>query len=108
MIFSTQLWAGGSGNHSHGDGNSHSHGPIEKQAVILKSQAKLTALAKAGKIDASWSTIKAATAEQKDFGKGKEWVISFQNAQVQDSNKQTLYLFYTLNGRYLAANYSGK
>lgn len=108
MIFSTQLWAGGSGNHSHGDGHSHSHGPVTQEAAINKAKAKVSALVKSGKLDASWSSVQAFKATKKDFGKGMEWVVSLHNPQISDAKQQTLYVFFTLNGRYLATNYTGQ
>lgn len=104
LIFSTQLWAGG----SHADGHSHSHGPISSETAISKAKAKVSALSKSGKLDSSWNSVKDIQASKKDFGKGMEWVVSFKNPQISDNKKQTLYVFFTLNGRYLATNYTGQ
>ena len=65
-------------------------------------------LAKTGKIDASWSGIQADGAEQKTYAKNTEWVVTFKNAKLKDSAKQRLYLFFSLDGHYIAANYTGK
>ena len=39
---------------------------------------------------------------------GKEWVVEFANGTAPDKTKQTPYLFYTLDGYYVAANFTGK
>ncbi len=102
VFFATPVMAGS--DHDHG----HSHEPISQKEAISKATKKVKNLADAGKIDSSWSKIKAASAEQKEYSKVLEWVVTFKNDKVSDSSKQTLYLFFTLEGKYLAANYTGE
>jgi len=91
-----------------GAGHSHSHGPVSSDEAINRASKKVNYLAKAGKIDASWSTIKkAASAEKKTFSKGTEWVITFKNDKLSDASKRSLYMFFSLDGHYIAANYTG-
>lgn len=92
----------GSG-HDHG----HSHETISSDTAMNKATSKVKQLADAGKIDASWATVTAASIEQVTYAQGPEWVIIFKNDQVSDTAKQTLYLFFSLNGHYIAANYTG-
>ena len=96
----------GSG-HSHDKDGGHSLGPISSAEVSNKATKKVEQLAEAGKIDASWSGVKVASVEQKTYSKGPEWLITFKNDKVSDATKQTLYLFFSLDGHYIAANYSG-
>ena len=93
-----------------GTGHEHSHaqGPISEETVKQKATKQVTDLVSKGKIDKSWSGIKPAKAYQKTFKKGPEWVVEFANNAVPDKAKQTLYLFYTLDGHYMAANFTGK
>ena len=100
-LFSTPAFAGA--GHDHG----HSHGPIKSDAAAMKAKGKIAALVKANKIPASWAQLEPVTVEQKTYSKGPEWVITFKNTQVKDTSKQTLYMFYSLDGRYIAANYTG-
>ena len=37
-----------------------------------------------------------------------EWVVSYKNHAVEDKSKQTLYVFLSVTGEYLAANFTGK
>jgi len=97
-----------SGTHEHGAGGSHSHGPISSDAAVKKATTKVTSLIEGGKLDKSWANLKAVGATQKDFGKGPEWVVTFKNDTVSDATKQTLYLFYSLDGTYIATNFTGK
>jgi hypothetical protein len=95
------------GGHEHDSDGGHSHGPISNDNVINRALKKVKQMAHAGKIDATWSAVKTARAEQKTFSKGPEWVVTFKNDKVSDTAKQTLYLFFSLDGHYIAANYTG-
>ena len=105
-LFATPALAGS--GHDHDNGHGHSHGTVNVNTVANKATKKVRQLAEAGKIDASWSGVKPASAGQKTFGNQLEWVISFKNDKVSDKSKQTLYLFYSTNGHYIAANYTGQ
>lgn len=89
--------------HDHG----HSHGPVKADVAASKAKNKIAALVKAEKIAASWATLEPESVVQKTYTKGPEWVVTFKNLKVTDTSKQTLYMFYSLNGHYIAANYTG-
>lgn len=105
LLFGTPAIAGPS--HSHDKGHGHSHRALSSDEVIKKAETKMKQLAESGKIDASWTALKAASAEQKTFAKGPEWVVTFKNDKAADATKQTLYLFFTPEGHYIAANFTG-
>ena len=52
--------------------------------------------------------ILALGANQKTFSNEVEWVVTFKNDKVSDATKQTLYLFFTLDGSYIATNFTGQ
>ena len=91
-----------------GHDHSHSHDPVsQKQAesIAIKSVSQLI---DKGKIDKSWKSIGVTKSEKKQYGSEMEWVVIFDNKKISDPAKQTLYVFLTISGEYLAANYSGK
>ena len=91
-------------------GNCHFHGntPAKEAAVIsCASQRKDTLLA-SGKIDAAWKALKHDKIEQVDGKKGKEWTVTFKDPAVKDKAKETLYVFFTLPGNFIAANFTGQ
>lgn len=94
--------------HEHGPGGAHTHGPISSNSAMKKAEAQVKSLVERGKLGKNWAGLKASEASQKNFGKGNEWVVTFKNHNEADPAKQTLYVFYTLNGTYLATNFSGK
>lgn len=94
-------------------GTGHSHGPTKEQPPVSSEVTASRALeivkelASAGKIEATWVGLKESKVEQKTFNNRQEWVVTYKNKEISDVSKQTLYLFFTLSGDYIAANYSG-
>ena len=105
LFFAFSVHAGPGHDHDHGHG--HDHGPVTADAAASKAQRKVRQLVRIGKIDSSWADVKPDGVEQKTYSQGPEWVITFKNSKVADESKQTLYLFYSLDGHYIAANYTG-
>ena len=93
---------GGHSNHG------HSHGELSAEKAKVKATQTMQSLVRRGVMDDSWNSIKPVKAEKKRFSKGDEWVVSFKNDNIKDKAKQVLYIFYSLDGHYIAANYTGK
>jgi len=108
LLFSPVGAMAGSG-HDHGHGHSHGHEAVE----VTKTQAEQIASDRVamyvdqGKIDASWKSVAPSSAETKVYNGHPEWVVTFNNGSVSDPAKQTLYVFLTLTGDHVAANYTG-
>lgn len=88
-------------------GSGHEHAPVSKEEAGKKAAKNLETLVKKGKIDKSWSGKPVNNVEKKTFSKGPEWVVTFKNEALADESKRTLYMFYSLDGHYLATNYTG-
>lgn len=91
-------------------GNCHFHGnaPIKEAILVGCASEYKDGLASKGKIDPSWKGVKLDKAETVEGKKTKKWMFSFKNPKEKDASKQTLYLFYTLSGNFIAANFTGK
>ncbi|WP_432823014.1 DUF6488 family protein [Trichloromonas sp.] len=92
-------------------GAGHDHGPITPISQAEASQKAVGIVAKiveSGKIDASWAEVKPDVAEKKEYQHGPEWLVTFTNPKAEDPAKQTLYVFLSSGGKYLAANFTGK
>ncbi len=102
-LVGASAYAGGGGNcHFHG------HAPV-KEAVIVGCAAERKAkLVDSGKIDASWKGVGLDKVETVEGPKMKEVKLSFKNPAEKDASRQTLYMFYTLTGNFIAANFTGK
>lgn len=102
-LFSISAMAGG--NHEHG--HSHSNTLITQADAELRATEIIAGFISEKKLDKSWSSIKAGSVEKISFNGGKEWKLTFVNKAVADVKKQKLYVFLTLGGDYIAANYTG-
>ena len=103
LLFTVPVFAGPGHDHGHG----HSHEPVSSDEAGNRATQKVNQLVGTGKIDSSWSAVKVMKVEQKTYAHGPEWVVTFKNDKVSDASKQTLYLFFSLDGHYIAANYTG-
>lgn len=85
----------------------HGHAPVKEALIVGCASDYKDSLASNGKIDASWKSVKLEKAETVEGKKMKEWKLTFKNPAEKDATKQTLYLFYTLTGNFIAANFTG-
>lgn len=91
-------------------GAGHSHGPVtpvKEEQVLKNASATIAEIVKKGKLDASWGGVKPAEAKTIKGQYGQEWVVIFNNPKIADKEKKTLYVFLSLDGQYLGANYTG-
>jgi hypothetical protein len=107
LSIASPVMAGGGHSHDGNGGHNTTQVPISSEQAINRASETVKQLSRAGKIDSSWSGVKASSVEQKEYQDGPEWIISFKNDKVKDPSKQTLYVFYSLDGYYIGANYSG-
>jgi hypothetical protein len=108
ILLSATLWV--PAVHATEGGSCHFHGskPAAESVVAGCANQRKEALVKGGKLDASWTAVKHDKAETIDGKKGKEWKLTFKNPAVMDASKQTLYMFYSLQGNFIAANFTGQ
>ena len=92
--------------HEHQDVRAHD-GPIDEEHAREMAHEVVTKLANLRKIDSSWIRVDAKKAEKKQYPSGLEWVVRFNNPDLAAKAKQNLYVFLTLSGKYIAANYTG-
>lgn len=91
-------------------GSCHFHGnkPAAQATVLACAVQKKDALAASGKIDSTWKTVKQDKVEQVEGKKGKEWKVTFANPAAKDKGKETLFIFFTVPGNFIAANFTGE
>lgn len=96
------------GGHDHGHGHSHAQIPVDKTVAQTNGGKVIASLVSRKKIDQSWTGIAASSVEKKIYQDRPEWVITYNNTKVKEADKQKLYVFLTVSGDYIAANYTGK
>ena len=91
-------------------GSCHFHGnkPAAEATVTGCAAQRKEALLKSGKLDASWSAVKQDKIESVAGKKGQEWKVSFKDTTAKDKTKETLYMFFTLQGNFIASNFTGQ
>lgn len=92
----------------HDHGHSHSHTPVNQTTANENATKIVAALVKRNKLDNSWSSITASSIEKITVQGNPEWRAIFVNDKITDTEKQKLYVFLTLGGDYIAANFTGK
>ena len=101
-LVSTLAIAGG------GHGHGHSHEPVNQATANSKATRIISNFIKQKTLNKSWAGTTVSSSEKKTFNGKQEWVVSFVNEKVEDTKKRKLYVFLTLSGDYIAANYTGK
>ncbi|NOS36368.1 MAG: hypothetical protein GQ522_07025 [Deltaproteobacteria bacterium] len=91
---------------AHSDG--HRGTAIKESEAVAVALKHVKLLLKKGKIEKSWEEVDEGTGKLKQFGKSQEWVVIIKNSKAKDPAKRTLYFFLTLQGKYIAANFTGK
>lgn len=95
-------------------GSGHDHGPSPIQKPVNKATAEknankvIASLIERNVIDKSWTTVKASSVKKEEYNGRAEWVAIFINDKITKTDKQKLYIFFTIGGKYIAANYTGK
>jgi len=95
--------------HAGPEGPGHRHYTIiTSEQAVEEAAMVLQKLVERGKLAQSWSNVGPSSAEKKSFKKGPEWVVSFSNPAETVVDRRTLYVFVSLKGKVLAANFSGE
>jgi len=111
MVFTSTLFIAFTSPQSYAgpghDGHSHSH-DVDANTAKKNAAKVVNKLVEKKKIPDSWKNIQASTVEQKRFTNQNEWVVTFKNTKEHDNSKQTLFVFLSMDGNYLAANFTGQ
>lgn len=93
-----------------GSGSCHFHGnsPAKEAVVVGCAKEKISDLVAKAKIEMSWKSASLESAETVEGKSMKEWKLTFKNPAALEANKKTLYMFFTLTGNFIGANFDGK
>lgn len=94
----------------------HSHGPrtwppthaLTKDEIIDRAKRERERLIREKKVDPTFEAAAEPAAEEIVFDGRPEWVVTFRHPAPTDPARQTLYIFFTPTGRFVAANHTGK
>lgn len=84
----------------------HSH-PMNKTEITEQANAIIRKAVSQGKLESSWEKANSDDPSVVDEETGGQWVIKYTNDKIDTENKN-LYVFFTLDGKYIAMNYTGR
>ncbi|MFO1259040.1 MAG: DUF6488 family protein [Gammaproteobacteria bacterium] len=88
--------------HAH-EGHAH---PLEKEEIIVKANKVIDLAIEQQKLEPSWKDAKMV--EEKILEtKGGQWLIQYKNPKIVGKDSD-LFIFLTLDGKYIAMNHTGK
>jgi len=109
FILSLSVFSSNAGSgHDHDHEHSHSYTPVSQDKAQSNATEIVTALVTRNKLDKSWSSVNADSVNKITVQGNPEWKVVFVNKNIDDVKKQKLYVFLTLGGDYIAANFTGK
>ncbi len=79
-----------------------------KKNIQRAARKRLWTLVQEKKIAASWLEVPIKSTDKKQFEENVDWVVIFQDKNIQDASKQNIYIFVDFYGHVLGANYDGK
>lgn len=78
-----------------------------KEEIMSASSDAVRMIADRDKKKSSWASVKASAVEEKQFAKGTEYVVTFEDKSKPEGEKK-LYVFITTDGFLNGSNYSGQ
>ena len=81
---------------------------ISREQAVERAATEIERLTAQGKLEKSWPIeSRLVSAAVADRGNRPEWVVVFENRNAQTTSDR-LYVFLSLTGEYLAANFTGR
>lgn len=99
---------------AHEQHEGHSHGyeslknEVSKETVEKAAKQKVRELVKEKKIHSSWASVPISKIGKTHYGDTDDWVVGFDNRNMKNEKKRTLYIFVSTRGEIRGANYTGK
>ncbi len=108
LSLSSALWSTAAFANPGGSCHFHGNKPAAEATVSACAVQRKEALLKSGKLDAAWRPVKPEKIAMVEGKKGQEWQVVFNDPSAKDKSKNTLYMFFTLPGNFIAANFTGQ
>jgi len=81
---------------------------ISKTSVEEIAKKEVKRLASQKKIPKSWKSMAISKIGKTHYGDSNDWVVGFDNPKIKNKTKRTLYIFVTVKGKVVGANYTGR
>ncbi|MBC8316712.1 MAG: hypothetical protein H8E41_02330 [Desulfobulbaceae bacterium] len=82
---------------------------VSEKEILSEAIKGIASIVEKEKIPSSWGQIKPESSSEKMGKNGLyQWTVIFKNMEIEDPEKQTLYVTLNTAGQILRVNYSGK
>tara|TARA_B110000503_G_C6887417_1_gene305295 strand:+ start:145 stop:495 length:351 start_codon:yes stop_codon:yes gene_type:complete len=108
MTLTTALWTPAAFSSEGGSCHFHGHKTAAEATVSGCAAQRKAALVKNGKLEVSWTAVKQEKIEVIEGKKAKEWKVTFKDAAAKEKSKETLYMFFSMPGNFIASNFTGQ
>ena len=81
---------------------------IGAHKALKIATSEIERLVKEQRIGNSWLKATHLKSGKKTFGAEIEWVVTFQNKNIEDTKREKLYVFINVFGDFVAANFTGR
>lgn len=87
----------------------HFHGskPAPESIVLGCAEKEKARLIAKGSIASTWRPVSHKSIEQVEGKNGKEWKVTYFDPTTADKEKSNLYMFFSIVGNFIAANFTG-
>ena len=101
-----------SSEHKHeSHGHTHRYAALKNEAsretIEKAAKQKVQSLVAEKKIHESWATVPISKIGKTHYGDTDDWVVGFDNLQMKNKKRRTLYIFVSVHGEIRGANYTG-
>lgn len=84
----------------------HAH-PLEKNEIIDRANKVIIMAVDQKKLEPSWKEAKMIDAKMLETKESGQWLVQYNNPKITNNDKD-LYIFFSLDGKYIAMNHTGK
>jgi len=89
-------------------GSGHYHGPIDQAAAEVKAEKAVSSLVQQDVLEASWKGQPVSSIEKTKRNGDVVWRATFNNATASDKTKRSLFVYLTITGGFITANYTAQ
>jgi len=86
----------------------HSHTAVNQETIKLNARLIVIDHVAKNKLDNSWASIEASSAVKEKSTTNPKWKVIFINKNIANTNKRKYYVYLTLDGKFIAANFTEK
>ena len=93
--------------HGHAQHKNPFKNEVSKETIERAAMQEIQSLVAQKKIPESWKFVPSSKIGKTHYGDTDDWVVGFDNMKIKNKERQTLYIFVSVDGEIRGANYTG-